>query len=99
MNQPYDYFYEFASEALHIFNFENFVKSMMPSLLELKVTPSFCFAFKIPDDVTATNKYSLTPSLFQLSPKLSNILSPLYCTIIMTRSSYDHIMSTARQLI
>ena len=74
-------------------------KLMTPSLLELKVTPSFCFAFKIPDDVTATNKYSLTPSLFQLSPKLSNTLSPLYCTIVMTRSSYDHIMSTARQLI
>ena len=27
---------------------------MPPSLSELKVTPSFCFAFKIPDDVTAT---------------------------------------------
>ena len=27
---------------------------MTPSLLELKVTPSFCFVFKIPDDVTAT---------------------------------------------
>ena len=38
-------------------SFENFVKSMPPSLLELKVTPSFCFAFKIPDDPTATNKY------------------------------------------
>jgi hypothetical protein len=38
-------------------SFENFVKSMTPSLLELKVTPSFCFAFKIPDGVTATNKY------------------------------------------
>ena len=36
--------------------FQNFVKSMPPSLSELKVTPSFCFAFKIPDDVTATNK-------------------------------------------
>jgi hypothetical protein len=36
-------------------SFENFVKSMPPSLSELKVTPSFCFAFKIPDDVTATS--------------------------------------------
>jgi hypothetical protein len=36
-------------------SFEIFVKSMPPSLLELKVIPSFCFAFKIPDDVTATN--------------------------------------------
>jgi hypothetical protein len=35
-------------------SFEIFVKSMMPRLLKLKVTPSFCFAFKIPDDVTAT---------------------------------------------
>ena len=32
----------------------SFEKSMTPSLLELKVKPSFCFAFKIPDDVTAT---------------------------------------------
>jgi hypothetical protein len=36
-------------------SFEIFVKSMPPSLSELKVIPSFCFAFKIPDDVTATN--------------------------------------------
>jgi hypothetical protein len=33
------------------------VKSMPPSLSELKVTPSFCFAFKIPDDVTASNTH------------------------------------------
>ena len=38
-------------------SFENFVKSMPPSLSEWKVTPSFCFAFKIPDDVTASSKY------------------------------------------
>ena len=36
-------------------SFEIFVKSMTPGLLELKVTPSFCFPFKIPDDSTATN--------------------------------------------
>ena len=36
-------------------SFENFVKSMPPSLSKLKVIPSFCFAFKIPDDVTATS--------------------------------------------
>ena len=36
-------------------SFENFVKSMPPSLSELKVTPSFCFPFKIPDDPTASN--------------------------------------------
>ena len=40
-------------------SFENFVKSMPPSLLELKVTPSFFFPFKIPDNPTATNVYSL----------------------------------------
>ena len=38
-------------------SFENFVKSMLPSLSELKVTPSFCFPFKIPDNPTATNIY------------------------------------------
>ena len=36
-------------------SFANFVKSMPSSLSELKVIPSFCFAFKIPDDVTATS--------------------------------------------
>ena len=30
---------------------------MPPSLLELKVLPSFWFAFKIPDDVAASNIY------------------------------------------
>ena len=30
---------------------------MPPSLSELKVLPSFCFAFKIPDDVAASNVY------------------------------------------
>ena len=38
-------------------SFEDFEKSMQPSLSESKVTPSFCFSFKIPDDLTATNKY------------------------------------------
>ena len=37
-------------------SFENFVKSMPPSLSELKVTPSFCFAFKIPDDRAASTE-------------------------------------------
>ena len=54
----YDYFYEFASEALHIV-FKNFIKSMTSCLSKLKVTPSFGFAFKIPDDPTAINTYSL----------------------------------------
>ena len=30
-------------------------------LSELKVTPSFCSAFKIPDDVTASTKYIKPP--------------------------------------
>ena len=38
-------------------SFETFVKAMPPSLSELKVLPSFCFAFKIPDDVAASNRY------------------------------------------
>ena len=54
-------------------SFENFVKSMPPSLSELKVTPSFCFPIKIPDDPTAsitdhkfekqTEGYSMTSKL------------------------------------
>ena len=39
-------------------SFENFVKSMPPSLSELNVIPSFCFSFKIPDDPTATTSHS-----------------------------------------
>ena len=35
-------------------SFENFVKLMPPSLSGLKVTPSFCFALKIPDDRAVT---------------------------------------------
>ena len=38
-------------------SFEIFVKAMPPSLSELKDLPSFCFAFKIPDDVTTSNTY------------------------------------------
>ena len=60
----YDYFYEFASEALHIVIFENIVKSMTSCLSKLKVIPSFCFAFKIPDNVTETTVYV---------PRLENI--------------------------
>ena len=31
---------------------------MPPSLSELKVTPSFCVAFKIPDNVAASNTHT-----------------------------------------
>ena len=48
---------ENSSYAVHMVSFENFVKLVSPSLSELKVTPSFCFAFKIPDNVTASTLY------------------------------------------
>ena len=41
-------------------SFEIFVKAMPPSLSELKVLPSFCFAFKIPDDVAASNLHTMS---------------------------------------
>ena len=37
--------------------FENFEKSMMSCLSKFKVTPKFCFPFKISDDPTASNVY------------------------------------------
>ena len=48
-------------------SFENFVKSMLPNLSELKVTPSFCFAFKIPYDPTATNYLQYFPAAVVIS--------------------------------
>jgi hypothetical protein len=42
-------------------SFEIFVKSMPPSLSELKVTPNFCFAFKIPDDPTTAKQHNTIP--------------------------------------
>ena len=38
-------------------SFEIFVKAMPPTLSELKVLPSVCFAFKIPDNVAVTIAY------------------------------------------
>ena len=70
----YVYFYEFASEALHTFNFENFLKWMTSCLSELNVTPSFYFAFKIPGNVTATSKYST-----ERQQKLTFFLSQSFC--------------------
>ena len=63
----YDYFYEFASEALHIVIFENFVKSMTSCLSKLKVTPSFYFAFKNPDNPTASTIEQILISFCQQS--------------------------------
>ena len=37
-------------------SFEIFLKAMPPSLSHLKVLPSFCFAFKNPDDRAVTTK-------------------------------------------
>ena len=47
-----------SSQALHMVSFEKFVKSMPPSLSELKVIPSFCFAFKILENVIVTIPYT-----------------------------------------
>ena len=44
-----------SSYAVHMVSFENFVKLLPPSLLELKVKPIFCFPIKIRDDPTASN--------------------------------------------
>ena len=48
-------------------SFEIFVKAMPPSLSELKGLPSFCFAFKIPDNVAASSKYRKWPVLLTFS--------------------------------
>ena len=59
-------------------SFENFVKSMPPSLSELKVTPSFCFAFKIPDDVAPSNMY-IDIRLFSAFQDLHRTGCSLFC--------------------
>ena len=56
-------------------SFENFVKSMPPSLSELKVTPSFCFPFKIPDDPTASIEYLVCKKVFEYTYLLLMIYS------------------------
>ena len=43
-------------DVASVHKFWYFVKSMPPSLSKSKVTPSFCFPLKIPDDPTTTNK-------------------------------------------
>jgi hypothetical protein len=61
-------------------SFEIFVKALPPSLSELKVIPSFCFAFKIPDDVTASIKYdgekSSGKKYFEIPRAPSELLLP-----------------------
>ena len=44
---------------------------MPPSLSELKVTPSFCFAFKIPDDVTASIMYVQVKDINEVGNKMA----------------------------
>ena len=51
-------------------SFEIFVKAMPPSLSELKVLPSFCFAFKIPDDRAVTNIYTTFPIKILLKTRM-----------------------------
>jgi hypothetical protein len=57
LNFTYEIFRKVMAWALHMVSFENFVKSMPPSLSELKVTPSFCYPFKIADNPTASSTY------------------------------------------
>ena len=58
-------------------SFENFVKSMPPSLSELKITPSFCFPNMIPHDPTASIRYIINP-IPCCSPRLSMLHDILY---------------------
>ena len=62
-----------SSSALHMVSFEIFVKAMLPSLSELKILPSFCFAFKIPDNraVTRLLKYLITNQMPIISDAFS----------------------------
>ena len=60
--------------ALHMLSFENFVKSMPPSLSELKVRPSFCFAFKIPDDRAVTNNYEPKQNMYKDAIRTINMV-------------------------
>ena len=58
---------------------------MTPSLLELNVIPSFCFAFKIPDDVTATIMYlqdSSLPNIYsEFAPDNNNVVHVPGCIL------------------
>ena len=71
-------------------SFEIFVKAMPPSLSELKVLPSFCFAFKIPDDVTVTNIQSVsTQNAYsaQMNVAIYTIIKPSNLTQIFENES------------
>ena len=63
-------------------SFEIFVKAMPPSLSELKVLPSFCFTFKIPDDVAVTIIYYILRVILRRYPE--NIWCPFNTVIVRT---------------
>ena len=78
--------------VLLIVIFENFVKSMTSCSLKLKVTPSFCFAFKIPDDPTATNNYGFNSSTFSLIScitKMKNMRALFSCVLTYRTHAAD----------
>ena len=61
-------------------SFEIFVKAMPPSLSELKVLPSFCFACKIPDDRAASNDYLCADYVVLTGGQMTNlVLNFEYC--------------------
>ena len=67
-------------------SFEIFVKAMPPSLSELKVLPSFCFAFKIPDDRAVTNIYTVFGRIvFRGNYSFLNLT---LCTVTFAHSTY-----------
>ena len=67
-------------------SFEIFVKSMLPSLSELKVLPSFCFAFKIPDDVAVTTEYHSLTKIILGDMKLKFNEAPKFLSSGVTKS-------------
>ena len=74
-------------------SFEKFVKSMPPSLSELKVLPSFCFAFKIPDNVTASKLYlylnrTTSDYIFRYQDILTEGFGD-FCSIFPSATSFD----------
>ena len=69
-------------------SFEIFVKAMPPSLSELKVLPSFCFAFKIPDDRAVTNAYVVS-----CQPRSKNLERYLLFTYLAIVISYGTVVT------
>ena len=80
-------------------SFEIFVKAMPPSLSELKVLPSFCFAFKIPDDVAITSKYYISISFpVTLQKKLESTQEELMRTQIRYQKEIEKLENQNREL-